>query len=799
MTTYAQQTPEMIQVKGSVSDSVNGKSIPYATITILNQSDNEVKKRLAATVNGTFSFEIEEGEYKLTASTMGYKTFEKNLLVNLQEKNIDLGNLQLTESSTELDAVEVVAQKQLIKVEADKIVYNTEADPDTKTITALDMLRRVPLITVDGDDNIQLKGSSNFKFHMNGKPSTLLSKNAKDVLKSMPASSIKNVEVVTSPGAKYDAEGTGGIINIITTEKSINGYTGSVNARANNLGWYSGGAMFSANLGKFAFSINTGGGYNAGHESRNETFRENFNSTEQRYQIAKGDGEYTGYHQWGNAAFSFEIDSLNLISSSFDFWGGDGQWENTSLNNLSDINNALTQSFTTISSDDFKYGSVEGSVDYQRTSKKDKERILTLSYKLSANPDDAIQKRQIISHLNYPNSDEMINSKGKNNEHTFQLDYALPLTEMIKMEVGSKYILRLNNNVNESNVDNSQNIDFDYTQNIVAGYVSFNGKYKKLGYKAGVRVENSEIDGKFVIGDSPNFNNSSLEYVPSASISYQMGKMNSLQLAYAKRIQRPSIWYLNPYVDDSDPKVIRYGNPQLDPEHFHQIDLNYNIFMEKGNINLSSFYSYSDNGINRFSRIDENDIVYTTYQNIAKQKSLGNSINMNLNLSPKISVSTNFTSTYTQVENNTDADLSNSGWSHGGYGQFKYNFAKNFKLSAYGGAWSPRVQLQSKGSLYHYYGLSITREFLKEKLSVSIAARDFLEKERKYTWELFDPSNFNIKNDYFRPSRSFSISINYRFGEMKGGVKRARKTIRNDDVKSGGGNNGGGGGGGQGQ
>jgi outer membrane receptor protein involved in Fe transport len=801
--TFGQKTPDLIKIKGTVVDSASGETIPYTTISVLSFPDKIVKKRFAASADGSFNFEVEPGEYYLAIAPMGYKSYEEKITVKDNEKKIDIGKIVLSESTTELGTVDVIVQKPLIEVEADKIIYNTEADPDTKTSTALDMMRRVPLITVDGDDNIQLKGSSNFKIYMNGKPSTLMSKDPKEVLRALPASSIKNIEVITSPGAKYDAEGTGGIINIVTTKQVISGYSGSASVGYSDLGRIYGYGQFSAAIGKFVFSVNGGTSYNQSLDFRNSSEQENYNSDELKYMKSGGTSTYEGMHHWGNIAFSYEMDTLNLISGSVNFWGGRGDNNGNTLTDFRDANNILSQSYNTINASNFLYGEVEGSLDYQKTFKRNKEQILTLSYKLSRNPDENTNNRRIDSILNFSDMDERIKQNEIGNEHTFQIDYVQPIAKIGKIEFGTKYILRLNNSEttgeifdfdNNTYVDDvEQNIDFDYTQNIIAGYVSFNGKIKKFGYKAGFRIENSETEGVFKVGNSPGFNNSSLEYVPSCSFSYQLGKMNSLQFAYAKRIQRPSIWFLNPYVDDSDPKNVRFGNPELDPEHFHQFDLNYNIFLKIGNINLSSFYSFSDNGINRFTRIDEDEIVYTTYSNIAKQKNYGGSINMNLQFGKSVNISTNYSSSYIEVESNNEANLSNSGWKHGGYTRFQLNFAKTYKLSSYGGVWSSGVQLQSISSMYYYYGMSLTKEFLKKKLSISVSARDFFEKERVYTWELFDPSGFYQTSKYYRPGRSFSIGINFRFGEMKSGVKRARRTIQNTDLKEGGGNDGGGG------
>ena len=206
-----------IKIKGQIADSINFSSIPYATITIMKLPGNIVEKRVAADINGLFETSVKtSGNYLLIANSLGYNPVQKPFSVKDGQLQFDFGKLTLKQSSVELGEVQVVADKPLVKVEADKLSYNAESDPDTKSSNALDMLKKVPLITVDGEDNVQLKGSSNYKVFVNGKPSTMASNNTKDFLRNLPASSIKNIEVITSPGAKYDAEGVGGIINIVT-------------------------------------------------------------------------------------------------------------------------------------------------------------------------------------------------------------------------------------------------------------------------------------------------------------------------------------------------------------------------------------------------------------------------------------------------------------------------------------------------------------------------------------------------------------------------------------------------------
>ncbi|MBP7181111.1 MAG: TonB-dependent receptor, partial [Dysgonomonadaceae bacterium] len=225
---FAESLPTL---KGKLVGPTEKEPLPYATVSIAKaNAPQSIIKKLATDEKGNFSTALSSGKYILTFQFVGMKSLQQQIEIKEENSSIDLGTILLTESSTQLDEISVVAQKPLVKVDIDKLVYSAKDDPEATTSNVLDMLRKVPMVTVDGEDNIQLKGSSNYKIYLNGKPSNMISSNPSQVLKSMPANNVKDIEVITEPGAKYDAEGVGGIINIITDKRSDDGYSGSVGA-----------------------------------------------------------------------------------------------------------------------------------------------------------------------------------------------------------------------------------------------------------------------------------------------------------------------------------------------------------------------------------------------------------------------------------------------------------------------------------------------------------------------------------------------------------------------------------------
>lgn len=795
------QVKPMILVQGIVSDSLTAETIPYATLKISKQSNPEkVDKVVPTDENGKFRFTMNQaGEYLLTIEFIGKESFTKPFVLTV-EKVLDLGNILMKDNSKMLNEVVVSAQKPLIKVDLDKITYSLEDDPESKTNNALDMMKKVPMITVDGEDNIQLKGSSAYKIYINGKPSSMLASNPKDVLKSMPASTIKDIEVITDPGAKYDAEGVAGIINIITQKNTaMGGYTATINSWVNSQGGYSVGGYLTAKKGKFGFT----GNYNyyeyRNPESESSLRRENFRDFKNKYLIQNGTNKNKGSGQYGNGELSYEIDSLNLLNVSFGRYAGDGEQKSFTNSRIEDASSALIQEYDQSTKGTYKYGSTELKADYQMTSKAVKDRLFTVSYRLALEPDDWGSENEIKGVLGVPGSRNNQYSDGDQKEHTMQIDYATPFAKIHNLEAGLKYIIRLNESnsryqfLNESGnwVDKpSLNDEFKHRQDIYSIYGSYGVKLKKFGIKAGMRYEGTSMDIKYPLGEGAEekgFDANLSNWVPSVTLSYQLSQSQSLRLGYNMRISRPGIWQLNPFENRTDSLNSSVGNPNLKPLESHTINLNYNFFNPKFNMNASLSYSFVDNSIERITELD-GMVSRTTYDNIGKSKRLGLYTYFSWTPMSKIRITGNFSGTYMDVKSNSnllDYNLSNSGFMANGYSNVQYTLPKDYRVNAYVGGSTPYLNIQGKGSSYNYYGLSFSKGFLSDKLNVNVSASNFFSNEQKYKNVINNPTfrteSFNTFN------RSFvSLRVSYRFGEMKAQIKKAVRGITNDDSMGGG-------------
>lgn len=784
--------PAKVQVKGIITDSGSGAPVAYATVSV--QSTKGVLKRVPSGVDGKFELNLDSiGKCNIIIQAIGYNMMRKDLIIDGKNPKIDLGTLKLILRPEKLSEVTVTAEKPLVRTEVDKIVYSIETDPESKTATALEMLRKVPMVTVDGEDNIQVKGSSSFKVLLNGKSSTMMTQNAKDVLRSLPASTIKDIEVITNPSSKYEAEGTGGIINIITVKKQIDGFMGRVNAGADTKGGYNGGLYMASKKKKFGFSLNYN--FNEFIQPKNESFSngENLLSTTNRYTESEGKARYKGNFNSIMGEASYEIDSLNLLSMTF--WGYDSHYkmngDNTSRD--FDVNNNMTRAFNNFLQTTGDGGNFSGNIDYQRSYKKP-DKTFTVSYKLDRMPRKTTNQNNLEGILNYPSYLQRSGNDAKGQEHTFQLDYYDPLTKKHQVESGVKYILRQNTSLSDiSRFDDLQNEwirdetrdnDLDYDQHIIGAYGGYVLKLKKFSFKSGLRAEATINDGTFKSKTDTSFTNKMFNLVPYITLSQTLKKGQNIKLSYTQRLSRPSIYYLNPYVNDADPLNISFGNPDLDAEVSHTFDFSYGKFDKKYSINASANAAFTNNTIQQISTINSTGVKTTTYQNIGKNQRYGTYIYGLWRPDKKTNLTVNISSSYIFLESNDSRHLKNEGLNYSIFSNLRYTIWKNGNLSVFGSYNSPRIMLQGKSGKFWYTGLSLSQEMLKKKLTASVSIIDPLRSRMKYENHQSDPTfTRDMVSYYYQRMARFNLS--WRFGQMKDQIKKAKRSIKNEDLKAG--------------
>ena len=804
----AQNVGQKISIKGQAIDSVTLETMPYATCSIvLEKNPQQVISRFASDIDGNFVGVLKNpGKYVLVISSVGKNAATRHFTVDANSNQIQLGKIGLTSSNQSLKDLSVVATKPLIKVEADKITYDAEQDPESKSSTVLDMLRKVPMVTVDGQDNIQLNGTSSYKFFLNGKPTNMFNTNPGMLLKSMPSNMVKNIEVITQPGAKYDAEGVGGIINIVTIQNTgAKGFSASANTQASSRGSIGGGLNLTIQQGKFGFSGNYN--YNVFKQTPITTTSERNNYISGApYNFSKqvATVENKTPMQFGSGQLTYEMDTMNLFTFSF----------NRRFGRPESITDAVSEdfasenkvfSYTQNSIQKQSWGSTDFGLDYQR-SFKTKGELLTFSYKLSNTPNNSnYTATNILGVTTVPQlglaKNITSNNKAATDEHTFQIDYAKPIAKGHTLEMGTKYIRRLNaSNINEeydyfnflippyTGIISADSVaTFSNNQDILGAYASYTGNIKKWSLKTGLRFEETWLKAIFDNSER-NFNLDYPALVPSAVITYRITDMKTMKLGYNKRIQRPSIAYLNPYVDRRDPKYISYGNPELDPENSNNITLGFSSFDAKYNLNAELAYTFVNNGIEQYSFIKPGGVIQEiTYGNIGKKNQVGVNVFGSYRGIKWLNLYTNASVNYVNLQSEA-INTSNKGYTGRLYLGGTVIMPKDFKFSFGGGGSLPQITLQGGQSAFYFSYGALSKEFFKKRLNVSLSGV-YLPLSHIYITtngvnKTTGLKTFDQKTDvHLTKNTEFRMNISYRIGNMGAQVKKVKKTISNDDQK----------------
>ena len=796
LNTYA-QTPAATQtIKGIVTDSVKNQPLGYVTVALQTAKTSTPVKSMLSKDNGSFEFTaIPLKAYKVVLASVGFKN--KTIVLDSTKTVIDMGKILLPVAAKDLNEVSVTALRPIMKQEVDRISYDVQADPESKAITALDMMRKVPMLAVDGSDNIKLKGSGNYKILINGKESALMAKNPSDVLKAMPATNIEKIEVITTPPAKYDAEGLAGIINIITKKNADQGYNGTISSRYNSI--YGPGLNFNGTLKQGKFGVSGYAGFNRqNNQTTSNSNTQNFFNTNSLIDQTGTSTFGGGHNTYGDAELSYEIDSLNLITGSVEFYGGNYNQSSTQLSNQFN-KSVLTQSFFLDNTGTGSYNGIDAGINYQLGFKNKKDRLLTFSYKYGNSPYKQSNNILLSQQLNYnlPNYNQYNNAG--NTSHTFQLDYVHPLKK-VNVEAGAKAIIRnnysdfqsqnYNPSTNQYELNNAQTNNFTYNQDVYSIYNSYQLKLTKWTAKGGIRLEHTQVNADFTTTAS-TLNRGYDNLIPSVSIQRSL-KSSSINLGFTQRIQRPGIWQLNPFVDRANPKFISTGNPDLRPELNNTFELTYSNF-KKGSINMGLNYAFSNNAIQNVTSSaagiingQPDVITTTTFQNLGSNRTLGLNFNINESLSKKITISLNGQLSHVWLKGTYNGSFyQNQGYTGNAFLNAGYKFANNYRFGLDAGYFSGDVNLQGYSTKYIYNSYSILREFLKKNASISLVVNNPYGKYFTYH-NYTNTVDFNQSSYGQNLYRSFAVRFSYKFGKLSSDIKRNQRNINNDDTKGGG-------------
>ena len=776
-------------VKGMLIDETLGESEPFATVRVFKAGKSEKPVAMFLTdENGQFSQEVKgKGKFDIVFSSVGKEDLKKS--VELEGKGIlNLDTLYIKENATMLKGVEIVAQKPLVKMEVDKMSYNVAEDEDSKSYTVLDMLRKVPMVTVDGQDNITVNGSSSFKVYVDGMPSVMFSSNPSMVFKSMPATAVKSIEVVTNPGAKYDAEGAAGVLNIVMNKQnpqaaqSLNGYNGTVRASAGTK--QLGGSVFiNGQQGKFSYSANVMTSYNKPGSTKTETEQIQANGNSQ---LMTSDNDLKTPFTMGSLSLGYQIDSMSTLNLTAQVNSMSMKTAGTSMTTINGLNNNFSYGSTT----DMKNSrtSFNGSLDYQRFFNQDHTKSLALTYQLDYNPTKSeMTNRFNTQSMTMDLTDRYSENKNKTMSHTFQLDYTMPLATGHTLSLGSK--LQLHDATADSKYylksvyDPSSSSEYEYKNSILAGYGEYAGNFNKFGVKAGLRYEYTWQNVEYHLGNGEDFKKDYGTLVPSASLQYTISQGSNLGLTYNMRISRPGISYLNPYVDKSNPIALTYGNPELDVEKSHNISLVYNLFTPKLMVNLNLHHNFVDNAISQYSFYDSDNLLNTTYGNIVQRHQTG--LNGYVNYLVTKNTRLFFNGSLNYLDLKSDAlEQNNSGWTFNAMVGLQQTLPWNLKLSAFAITSTKSYTLQGWSGGFNLLTASLSKSLLKDKLNLSVSAMMGLNSGGKLNIESDTKGkDFTTHTNVRVPISGVTFTVSYTFGNSKVKTKQHVKRVQDDFIE----------------
>jgi outer membrane receptor protein involved in Fe transport len=788
-TVHAQDNKPAYQLNGAVQDSINGKPIAYATITLYDSAGNNIASTYSLE-SGAFKTQLSgPGAWRLDISMVGYRTKSIHITISQDQPIQPIYKILLTAGSDELQAVVVSARKRLVEQKPGMLVYNADNDITNKGGTAADVLRKAPVLNVDAQGNVSMRGSSNLKILINGKYSGQMARSAADALNMMPAAMIRSVEIITTPSAKYDAEGAAGVINIIT-KKGKKDLSGTLETSISNLEQMLNPRLSMA-TGKW--NINLAGHI---HRLRNKsatlTDRTSFSggNTINRLQ-QQVDEDNAAPHGSADLSIDYTIDEVSELSLGVNAWLGRWPDDNRVRSVVYAPGGQLTEQYGQNITSSSAYLGADINLGYNRKLKKAGQQLTLL---LQSSPSRDISK---YNALQLSPSEALLyrernDSKTKNREWTFQVDYAHPLNAKgtLNLEVGGKAIFRNVNNRYDVKASDPQqpyqlipqpdrSDNFRYSQDVMAGYGMLKINLPNNWYiESGARIEATYIDGRFTHAGT-GIDNQFVNFVPTATLSKKLDEHHSFNLSYTKRLTRPYIWDLNPNVDASDPKNLESGNPNLQPEIAHQAELSYGLNTgQTFFMNAAIFWKQTDNAIVDFMSTNAEGISFANKQNLAANRQWGLNLSATSNISEHWSMNGNVNVNYFDYSSSA-LDIFRSGWGTDVNINSTLKLPRNFSLQVFGDYNTRAITLLGTGGRIYYYSFAGKKEIKKARLTITLAAINPFTQYIAQTDQKQRPDFISTVDNRFY-NRAFKLTINWEFG---GKLRQSeRKKIDNNDV-----------------
>ncbi|MCC2548610.1 TonB-dependent receptor family protein [Hymenobacter sp. BT175] len=801
------------RISGVVLDGATKKPVEFATVALLPASGEKPVDGTVADGKGRFTLKgLAPGAYRLQFSFLGYSTVTQPVVTLADSQMlVDLGSVELKATAQKLNEVTVTGERPMVESKPDRLVYNAAQDASNQGGTAADVLRKAPMVSVDPDGNLQLRGSGNVTILINGKPSAVVAGDVATALKQLPADQIKSVEVITSPSARYDGEGSAGIINIVLKENNLQGVNGSAGLA---LGTRNSNANVTLNVRRGRLGLNAalnGGAFYApraleasrvDRDVLTVVNGQSLRTTGRLFQ--RNDARGMGIGSQGRIGLEYEPAPNHALSLTF---------SSALLTNRFDIDvhnrYTLDQGQPTTAHPLFGNYTREQVVSnavrtydlmgaYTRSFGAKSRREWTVLAQHSRNRRhaeyDVTQFPLQNPDFNNPQYREQSPSLARNLETTLQTDYVHPLGEKQTVEVGAKMIQRLvfsdyevfrtNLGTGAYGLEPGLTNKFDYDQDVLAGYATYGTSLgKKYSARLGARVERTDLRGNFQNQES-EFRVGYSNVLPNLALTRTLRQPgSSLRATYSRRIQRPSIFYLNPYRNESDPRSIQQGNPRLDAEFTDNYELNWSTFVKGASINVSGYARLTNNAIEQVYTTDKSGRVLSTFGNVARNQTYGLNLFASAKHLPKWNISGNLSAYYVYLSSPV-LNTSNRGMVYSANLNTGYQLGRGFSARVFAMVNSPRIQLQGRNSPWQTYSLSLRKDLWKGKGDLTMNADNLLNRYVRLA-NTFENGQSMSANTTYVYNRGVRVAVAYRFGKVENKPSRPKRSIRNDDQKAG--------------
>ena len=796
------------KIKGIVMDGELGGPLEFVTVQVKAKGSDKIVQGSVTGSDGNYTIGgLKKGEYVVTFSYIGYEEVSKNISISSDNQILSLGELTLAEDTNQLGEVEVVAKRPQMRFEIDRKVFDATQDIAAEGGSASDLLSNIPSVEVDNEGSVSLRGNSSVTIWINGKASGLTADNQADILDMMPAGDIKQVEVITNPTARYSPEGTAGIINIILKDDRKPGYYGSVKVGADTDGGYqaSGNINYSSSKVDAYANLNyrnrefKGGGITSRLNTTDNSFLDQTIDSKRQHIIWFGRFGAT-WHSTKSDDLAFNVTGMT---------GGGDNSENIHYNSIDRQKNSIyTSDRITNGDSDMKMYNLE--LNYDHKFSENRYIDLMVSNNQWRRDGMNIFRQSTVYTAPSQTANPLYQTQEndiKDKTWEVQADYTNKISDMARIEAGYKGTFQRNaspvdtytgTTAEDIRQDESLYNRFLYNQDVHALYMTYGGKWNKLSYQAGLRGEYWRVDTRSLDFDqefygkaSETFEKDYFKLFPSAFISYALPKNNELQVNYTRRLRRPWGGQLNSFRNISDASNISFGNPELTPEYSHSFELNYIKSWESGHtLSLSGYYRSTDDVIQRIRFLNmEDNVMYTTSENVAKSQASGLEIVGKDKLFKILDLTTTVNLYYSKLDGFSylpqgaetpvigDTDESFA-WNV----RMIANFSLPWGVSLQGTGNYNSKQLMAQGHREPNYSvdLGLRKSFLSDKLTLSINARDLLDSRKFRTVTAGD--GFWQDSENWRGGRRVGFTLTYNFGNMNKKKDKSKSRSEEPDM-----------------